>query len=97
MFARFLKPGALMITTVPNLGGLVGLAQKMLDRGIFDKHVVLRQDLLREAHEDAGLSVVWCEFLLFTNFGNSRLVVEGEALPTVRGCVGQTSVFGFGP
>ncbi len=45
-FAKFLRPGGLMITTVPNLDGLVGLAQRALASDIFGKHVVIH---LREA------------------------------------------------
>lgn len=36
-FANFLRPGGLMITTVPNMWGLAGLAQSVLARDVFDK------------------------------------------------------------
>jgi 2-polyprenyl-3-methyl-5-hydroxy-6-metoxy-1,4-benzoquinol methylase len=68
-FARFLRPGGLMITTVPNLDGLVGLAQRTLASDIFGKHVVIKSDIFRQAHKNAGLVIVRCGYLLFTNFG----------------------------
>ena len=68
-FAGFLRPGGLMITTVPNMGGLVGVAQHVLANDIFEKHIVIEKDALCEAHQAAGLQVVLCDYLLFTNFG----------------------------
>ena len=40
-FSKFLKPGGLLITNIPNLCGLNGLIQKMINRSIFDIHVPL--------------------------------------------------------
>ena len=65
-----------MITTVPNLDGLVGLAQRALASDIFGKHVVIKSDFFRQAHENAGLSVSRCSYLLFTNFGVVNLGVD---------------------
>ena len=65
-----------MITTVPNLDGLVGLAQSALAREIFEKHVVIKSDNFRQAHENAGLAIVRCGYLLFTNFGVVNLGVD---------------------
>ena len=75
-FAKFLRPGGLMITTVPNLEGLVGLAMSALARDIFSKHVVITSDCFRQAHENAGLAIVRCGYLLFTNFGVVNLGVD---------------------
>jgi 2-polyprenyl-3-methyl-5-hydroxy-6-metoxy-1,4-benzoquinol methylase len=68
-FGKFLKPEGLIITTVPNMSGLVGLAQRMLASDIFHKHIALNRDSFRKAHEKAGLQVLHCEPFLFTNFG----------------------------
>lgn len=75
-FAKFLRPGGVMITTVPNLDGLVGLAQRALASDIFVKHVVLKSNVFRRAHENAGLAIVQCGYLLFTNFGVVNLGVD---------------------
>jgi len=75
-FAKFLRPGGLMITTVPNLDGLVGLAQRALASDIFAKHVVITSGSFHQAHENAGLAILRCGYLLFTNFGVVNLGVD---------------------
>ena len=58
-----------MITTVPNMAGAAGRLQSLLDRAVFDKHVVLDAASLRGAHERSGMHVVRNGYLLFANFG----------------------------
>jgi 2-polyprenyl-3-methyl-5-hydroxy-6-metoxy-1,4-benzoquinol methylase len=65
--AAFAKPGGLIITTVPNLAGLTGTLQRVLDRQVYDKHIVLGSKALRAAHAAAGLSVIDCRYLLSAN------------------------------
>ena len=62
--ARFLKPGGLMITSIPNLVGGVGWIQRRVCRSIYDMHVPLDREALRTAHERAGLSVRSCDYLV---------------------------------
>src|SRR5438067_491116 len=52
---HFLKTDGLMITSVPNLVGIPGIAQRIINREILDKHIVLSTDSFRAAHESAGL------------------------------------------
>jgi 2-polyprenyl-3-methyl-5-hydroxy-6-metoxy-1,4-benzoquinol methylase len=66
--AAFAKPGGLIVTIIPNLTGLIGILQRVLDRQIYDKHIVLGPDQLRAAHETAGLTVLDCRYLLSANF-----------------------------
>ena len=92
-FAKFLRPGGLMITTVPNLDGLTGLAQRALKSDIFRKHVVITSDFFRQAHENAGLVIVRCGYLLFTNFGVVNLgvnppLVKKVALSALKAATG---------
>ncbi|HWP34929.1 MAG TPA: class I SAM-dependent methyltransferase [Thermodesulfobacteriota bacterium] len=72
--AGFARPGGLVVTLVPNLAGLVGLVQRVINRPVFDRHVVLDREALRAAHEGAGLSVVECDYFLFTHFGVCNLL-----------------------
>jgi 2-polyprenyl-3-methyl-5-hydroxy-6-metoxy-1,4-benzoquinol methylase len=65
----FLKPGGTMVTMIPNMNGLVGLLQKWLGREVYDVHVPLDANALRQAHEVAGLKVLRCEYFCFLNFG----------------------------
>jgi len=67
--SRFLRPGALMITVIPNLSGWMGRIQKHLDCKIYDVHIPLDREDLRVAHEMAGLDVSSCDYFLFLNLG----------------------------
>lgn len=66
--ARFVKQGGLVLTFIPNMVGLVGHLQRVADRRVFYKHVLLDKVILREAHEQAGLFVQECEYFMFNNF-----------------------------
>jgi 2-polyprenyl-3-methyl-5-hydroxy-6-metoxy-1,4-benzoquinol methylase len=65
---RFVKPEGLVLTFVPKMVGLIGSLQKFLDRQLFDKHVPLDKELLRQAHEQANLVVEDCDYFLFNHF-----------------------------
>jgi 2-polyprenyl-3-methyl-5-hydroxy-6-metoxy-1,4-benzoquinol methylase len=68
-FSRFLKAGGLLITNVPNLSGLNGMIQKIVNRPLFDIHVPLDKDLLVYAHQANGLGMISCNYFIFVNFG----------------------------
>lgn len=68
-FSIFLKPGGLLITSVPNMLGLNGLLQKIINRPIFDIHVPLTVDSLIHANEINGLCIISCDYFLFMNLG----------------------------
>ena len=67
--SRFLRPGGMMITVVPNLCGFIGSAQQRLCRPVYLKHNVVTVESLKAAHEGSGLSAVSCEYVGFVNFG----------------------------
>ena len=60
--ARLVKPGGLVLTSLPNLSGWLGSAQKVLDRRVYDVHVPLTADHVRRGHGEAGLNVIECEY-----------------------------------
>jgi SAM-dependent methyltransferase len=62
-FARYLKPRGLMISTCPNMTGVLGFSQKLLNRPVYDGHVPLTTARLRQAHELAGLTVANCTYI----------------------------------
>lgn len=76
--SRFLKPGGLMLTAIPNLSGAIGTLQKHLNRPVYDIHVPLDAAALSRAHRRAGMEVVQCHYFLSTNFGVNNL----NGLPT---------------
>jgi len=73
--ARFAKPGGKLLTFIPNMYGLNGWLQKRLGPQTFATHRRLDDMSLRSAHEQAGLSILECRFLLPTNL----LVVNPDA------------------
>lgn len=71
-FSRFLKPGGLIITNIPNLSSssLNGFLQKrVFDRKIYDIHVPLSAPMLEKAHKQAGLTIVACDYFICFNLG----------------------------
>jgi 2-polyprenyl-3-methyl-5-hydroxy-6-metoxy-1,4-benzoquinol methylase len=62
-FARYLKPQGLMISTCPNMSGLLGFSQKLLDRSVYNSHVPLATGSMRRAHEMVGFKVTQCTYI----------------------------------
>ena len=67
--AKFLVPGGLLITLVPNLAGLTGWVQKQLNRSVYDIHKPLDCQELADATTSAGLELVFARYLTSSNFG----------------------------
>lgn len=67
--SRLIKPGGLVFTNVPNMYGMTGFTQKILDKKVYDIHVPLTAEVVRMAHEQAGLNTVSCDYFLSTHFG----------------------------
>jgi 2-polyprenyl-3-methyl-5-hydroxy-6-metoxy-1,4-benzoquinol methylase len=65
--AALAKPGGIIITLIPNLSGIMGFAQRWLDRSVYDKHVPLCREALQSSHEKCGLSILRSEYLLSAN------------------------------
>jgi len=61
---EYLKPGGIAITVVPNIGGMIGAVQKALNRPVYDMHVALTPDTLKDAHLRAGLTPTRSEYEL---------------------------------
>jgi 2-polyprenyl-3-methyl-5-hydroxy-6-metoxy-1,4-benzoquinol methylase len=68
-FSRFLKTGGLLVTNVPNLSGMNGMIQKMVNRPIYDIHVPLDRKQLIHAHQTNGLRMMSCDYFIFVNLG----------------------------
>ncbi len=66
--SKFLKPEGRIITVIPNLAGILGTLQKVLDRAVYDMHVPLDRQTLAAAHQEAGLALEGCEYFLVANF-----------------------------
>jgi 2-polyprenyl-3-methyl-5-hydroxy-6-metoxy-1,4-benzoquinol methylase len=74
--ADFLKPGGAMLTVVPNLAGLNGAGIKFFDPKVYQIHVPLSAESLRQAHIDAGLEVLECCYLTPFWFSDWRVPAD---------------------
>lgn len=62
--ARYLRPGGRMMTLVPTMRGLYGLAYRLLRPSVYRKHIPQSRESLAQAHTDAGLKVGHCDYVL---------------------------------
>lgn len=68
-FSRYLAPGGLLVTIIPNMTGAPGFLQRKLNKPVFDKHVPLRAAQLERAYHSAGLVVKDRGYLVSANPG----------------------------
>ncbi|HPR53758.1 MAG TPA: class I SAM-dependent methyltransferase [Deltaproteobacteria bacterium] len=67
--AGYLKPSGCMVTVVPNMTGMPGWLQKVIDPAVYAMHVPLtRQDLLA-AHADTSMEPLFCDYSLLLHLG----------------------------
>ena len=64
-FARLVKPGGFLVTTVPNLAGLNGLYRRLLKPETFETHRIITLNELRDWHRQLGFRE-----MLATGFGS---------------------------
>lgn len=77
---RYLRVGGVVVTIIPNVPGLAGRIQKVLNRPVYDIHVPIDDKALRRAHEEAGFRVLRAEHLVGVNFG----VINLNGLPPTK-------------
>jgi SAM-dependent methyltransferase len=65
----FAKNGGLILTIIPNMPGIAGIAQKLISKRVYDVHIPLTAAEVKEAHEQAGYSILDFGYLEFVNFG----------------------------
>lgn len=70
---RFAKSGGLVITVIPNMHGVIGLYQRVLNPAVYNIHVPLTRDQLQAAHEDQNLDIIDCRYLIPLHFGVPNL------------------------
>ncbi len=68
-FSRFLKPGGIIITIIPNMVGIVGVIQKIINKPVYDIHKLIDLKILYDAHNKAGFNVIKCHYYISVNFG----------------------------
>ena len=78
-FAKFLKPGGLMITLIPNLAGVSGYLQKKFFKRVYDIHVVMDKNYLDAQIKNAGLELVYSEYCQGLSINVVLLDTQGRA------------------
>lgn len=68
-FGKFLKPGGILISFIPNMTGAVGFFQKIFDYSIYKIHIPLNRGVFEMAHKEAGFIVESCDYFLAINWG----------------------------
>ena len=72
-FSTYLKPHGLLVTLVPNLGGINGRLMRLLNSAQFRRHIPLTPEEISQANEAAGLMVERSSFFLSVNLGLANL------------------------
>jgi SAM-dependent methyltransferase len=83
-FRRYLKPGATLITIIPNIAGAVGWVTRLLNRPVWETHVPLTSAELERAHERAGLRVESARYFEAINFGVVNLAGKDPSAAGTR-------------
>ncbi len=65
---KFLKPGGVLITSLPNHNGLLGWIVKTFNRPLFDIHYLVDVKHLREGYEHNGIEVSYLDYVLCPSF-----------------------------
>ncbi|NCQ56000.1 MAG: class I SAM-dependent methyltransferase [Alphaproteobacteria bacterium] len=75
-FEQHLKPGGYIFTLLPNIPGIIGKLQKILDKDVYDVHVPLTKEDILKAHQKCDHNIEFCEYFMPLNLG----VVNIESL-----------------
>ncbi len=75
-FENHLKTGGYMFTLLPNMPGIVGKLQKLLDKDVYDVHVPLTKEDILKAHQECGHKIEFCEYYMPLNLS----VINTESL-----------------
>ena len=59
---KFLKPGAFILTLIPNMRGVVGWLQKCFNPRVYNIHVPYTSHDLRMSHESVGYETLFCDY-----------------------------------
>ena len=84
--SQILRPGGRAMTMIPNFTSSYGIVQKLMNRRIFDKHVLLNCSMLDDAHLSAGMKPV-IPAAFFGCFGPGVVnygVRKGFLLPPIK-------------
>ncbi|MFM9008523.1 MAG: class I SAM-dependent methyltransferase, partial [Bacteroidota bacterium] len=82
--SAFVKPGGILITTIPNLSGPTGWIQKLFNRPVYDIHRVMKLDDLKRHIQHAGLEIVLASRFVPISFGVTLEEIDGRQVRQKR-------------
>ena len=82
--SAFLKPGGIMITTIPNLTGPTGWLQRWMYKPVYDIHKVMGLRELTKASELAGLEIISSSRFIPVSFGVTLTEKDGIKVSNLR-------------
>lgn len=65
---KFLKPGGVLITSLPNHNGLLGFIVKTFNRPLFDIHYLIDVKHIRKGYDENGLELSFLDYVLCPSF-----------------------------
>jgi len=83
-FAKFVKPGGILITTMPNFKGATGYLHKILNKPVNDIHVPLGTDEMHNAILKSGLKEEINEYFLAISFAITLEGSDGKPIPNYK-------------
>lgn len=83
-FARFLKPGGTLVTSIPNLAGVTGILQKVLNKQVYDIHIPMDKKQLDTAIEKSGMELQLSQYFLSISFAVTLTGLQGERIGFYR-------------
>ena len=67
--SKFARDGALIFTLIPNNKKTIyGWLMRHWNREVYNAHVLYDINEFKEAHADAGLEIIFCDYLVSSNF-----------------------------
>lgn len=74
----FLKPGGILITSIPNLTGITGVLQKWMNKPVYDIHKVMGLKDIENYIREAGFKILRSERMIPVSFGVTLDVIDNK-------------------
>jgi len=59
---HYLKDNGMILTVIPNMNGIIGVLQKLLNKPVYDVHIPYTKEDIKSAHEKAGYNTLFCDY-----------------------------------
>lgn len=59
---NYLKEEGLILTVIPNMNGIIGFLQKILNKSVYDVHIPYTKEEIINAHKQAGYTILFCDY-----------------------------------